>query len=158
MEGLGLEPGLSQGFPSPQWPSLPRCMIGSQISRAESLRIGSNLPLFTLSVCSPLSQHWHLCSRGEQCWCKRGPCTLQWDGHRQMPLICHLCKHQQCLPPPSSDTASGLFCPSQVITTPSLHCPHPLVADRAHVGFGHVLRCGLCWSSLDQTSEPPLSP
>ena len=119
-----------------------------------------NLPLFTLSVCSSISHHWHLCSRGEQCWCKRGPYTLQWDGHRQMPLICHLCKNQQCLTPPFSDTASGLslFCPSQVITTPSLLCLHPLVADRVHVGFGHVLGCGLWWSSLDQTSGPPLSP
>ena len=91
-EGLGPEPGVSQGFPSLQWPSLPYQRWGqvpSCWSRSPEGRVF--LALLPLSVSPPHFQHWHPCPRGEQCWSRRA-CAgswclngyrLWWSSHRQ---------------------------------------------------------------------------
>ena len=42
-----------------------RFRVGSQLSGGETLRIQSELALFSFSVCPLLSQHQHSCSQGE---------------------------------------------------------------------------------------------
>ena len=45
---------MHQGVSFAQWPGPPyRGEVGSQVAGAEALRVGSELALFPLSVCSP---------------------------------------------------------------------------------------------------------
>lgn len=62
---------LITGYPHPI-----RGRVGSRVDGAEALRFVSKLSLFPLRVCSPVSQYWYPCSRGEQCWSKSGLCGL----------------------------------------------------------------------------------
>ena len=65
MEGLELDLGVKQGFPSAQWPSPPyqeQDLIPSCYDRSPEIHL--KLDLFPLSVCFPLSQHHDPCPRG----------------------------------------------------------------------------------------------
>ena len=73
MEGLKPELGVSKGFSYAEYPTLPyQGGIRSKVAGAETLRVQFKLVPFPLSVCSPPSQYWHFCPRGEQCWSKNG--------------------------------------------------------------------------------------
>ena len=58
MEGLELELGVKQDFPSAQWPSLP--YWGWDLAP----RVRPELALFSVRVCFPCSLHWEPCCRG----------------------------------------------------------------------------------------------
>lgn len=69
-EGLRPEPGIRQGFPSVQWPSLP------QWGQNQVLRCQRRSPWFRTEL---IQLHLCVCSSSstfapEQCWSKRGWC------------------------------------------------------------------------------------
>ena len=139
----------------PLWSVTNTALMGMgvwyQVAEAEALMVSTELALFYLSVCFPLSRNWDACPRSGERWSKWGSCRLldhvSWRQKSELPpTCCCLSKRPRLFSSLYSDAASRAspLCPSQPISAPGLHGLSPVVGPH-HKAGGPTRTLGMCW-------------
>ena len=150
MQGLWLEPGVSQGFPSAQWPSspywrwgwIPSCWSRSPEGRVWPGSVSLECVLLPLPAPAPFTYREQCCSKSESCVGSQllMEHRLQQSTHKRRSTLLLM------LPVPALAIAASsglsLLCPSWSISPLSLCHPHPGVAPSIGLaGLHRLLAC-----------------